>query len=1463
MKNKIFLLILAISLISLVLAIENTRLDEINFFSTANLNNISTGEEVDAIVTFKENINKTFLENSGAEIKENLESIYTSIITADKETIENIQDSPAIAVIEPDIDLELFGEGEIVDINKQVVPWGVERVNAPKIWNSTIGKNIRIAVIDSGINKNHSDLIGNVIGGVSFINDSKYWEDDLGHGTSVAGVISALNNEIGVVGVAPESKLYSIKVIGTSGGKLSNFIQGIQWAIDNNMDIIVMSLGIAVDSPSLKRMVDEAYSKGIILVAASGKDNQIYYPAKYSSVIAVGSINENNELTSENGAGEELEFVAPGTNVISINGENYGSFDGTSMAAPHVAGVIALLKESNLVLSNNEIRAKLQRNAIDLGKDGKDNFFGYGLVNAYLKTENLNATIQIIFPEELNNTGFIKVEIIKVENNQEKVVQTLFYSPNKKTENVSVESGTYKIKQYFENNTYEERYNISYEDLVVVPLHGVNPPVHQWVSYQAKSIWTTSEINSYLPSTWSNSISTLDTYGIMKGARMEDDAIYTDDGLTSNLYYPCFNTDLNSHPYCNHFWANPHNSDSNGLYYAPPGYTAKQWNSAYTRAKNIWDNNVIPYYQSNKSLSYYWLGRVTHLLTDMSVPAHVHLDVHVETDSYENYMKEYNDAVYQDYNFKLWSYSGSVTSKSTLYDLFNDMAEIADDYDSNDASGENLTHYEGHNCEKSLGVCVNDVSPAEAKNHGDTLMPQSMRHVAGLYRLFWAETHNLTGCTSGACCNTSLTLTKENGQQPTGIFDYNFCSGNNVYTKDYYCNGASSSEQSQNIFVKTCLQNEICENGVCKSSSCIIPTNGMTITQNTIFCRGNHSLPNGINISTNNIVLDCNSSSIRGNLDGKSYVANNQGIKISATNVTIKNCEISNYSHGIASYSDNTYSNKIINNIIKWNFRGIDATNRQNIFNNSIKDNVVGVSISANHPDVLVNYNDLFSNSALNLYNGIVDDQINALNNYWGTTNETGIRNKISGNVTFIPYSNSQFGEPLCAPNLSNTTWTNWINLSCLRNDKMNQTRLLVQYDTNNCGMIQNQTIYEYRANQICDFCKPYLMNTTFSEWKNQTSCLLGDYYIQNRSKIEYDSNYSLCYKITNLTSDLWNSGINKTHWEFRNQTCDNCTPLLVNSTWSNWSNISCLPNRLMNESRFLTQYDANNCEEINNETIFEYKATMKCIIQSLSLITPKEEIYNDGRVMFNLNSTNMFAKMVYSDNAGRESMLCTNCYRYIRQKALSDGNHSLLFKGMLPNGQNITNSTSFLIDSKDPQISNIKPSSNKYTNGSDFYIKYTEENLQSAILFYETEQTEKDNCDSGRNKNCSFSVDLSDYDNKSIIYRFKLRDIANNTKESRNTTIKVDTTPPVITKFDYYNDGRYINFDIGVDEINFNKIVYINLAEDEPKWETLCSTLRYGVCKKSKLFSSSYYDFKVKVIDKAGNSVERHINSA
>lgn len=161
----------------------------------------------------------------------------------------------------------------------------------------------------------------------------------------------------------------------------------------------------------------------------------------------------------------------------------------------------------------------------------------------------------------------------------------------------------------------------------------------------------------------------------------------------------------------------------------------------------------------------------------------------------------------------------------------------------------------------------------------------------------------------------------------------------------------------------------------------------------------------------------------------------------------------------------------------------------------------------------------------------------------------------------------------ICITNLTNTSWTEWVNLTCL-GDQMNQSRSRTQYDSNNCGEISNQTFFEYQLTG------PQLQNTSWTEWTN-ISCLSDDTVNQTRNRTQYD---------------IYSCSANTTIIEYRNtEFCDYCTPLLTNTSWSNWTNISCLPNNKMNQSRSLIQYDSNNCGEVANETFIEYQATEDC----------------------------------------------------------------------------------------------------------------------------------------------------------------------------------------------------------------------------------------------------------------------------
>ncbi len=306
---------------------------------------------------------------------------------------EKLKKNPKVKYVEEDAQVQIAGKPSQPQPPQppQQITWGIDRVKAPEAWNNSTGKNVKIAVLDTGISNNHPDLT--VSGGINLVGKLKNnkWNDDNGHGTHVAGIIAARNNTIGVVGVAPDAQLYAVKVLDAYGsGYISDVIEGIDWAVQNNMDVVSMSLGTSTYSQALNDSTANAYKAGVLLVAAAGNSgdgnlltDDVLYPAKFDSVIAVSAVDYNNIAPVWSADGVKIELAAPGVDIYStwLNG-GYANESGTSMAAPFVSGVAALIKSNNLSMTPQEIRNTLDYNAIDLGDIGRDNIYGFGLVQA-------------------------------------------------------------------------------------------------------------------------------------------------------------------------------------------------------------------------------------------------------------------------------------------------------------------------------------------------------------------------------------------------------------------------------------------------------------------------------------------------------------------------------------------------------------------------------------------------------------------------------------------------------------------------------------------------------------------------------------------------------------------------------------------------------------------------------------------------------------------------------------------------------------------------------------------------------------------------------------------------------------------------------------------------------------------------------------------------------------------------
>lgn len=311
----------------------------------------------------------------------------------------------------------------------QQLPWGVDYVDAEQVWavygvkgaadsNNYGERDIEVAIIDTDIDKDHPDLYKNIAWCISVLNGrlSKKCGDQNGHGTHVAGTIAALDNDIGVVGVAPDVEIYMIKAFGPSGtARMSDLIMAVDQAIkgpdgvvdsdgdgvvagdpdDDAPEVISMSFGGGGDVLEFHDVLASAYNYGIVLVAAAGNEGapSLSYPAAYPEVIAVGAIDSNEAVP--NWSNRNPDIVAPGVDILSTYPDDtYVTLSGTSMATPHVSGTVALIQayalmNKGILLSPDEVRNVLTSTAKDLGAHGYDSLYGYGAINALAAIQSI------------------------------------------------------------------------------------------------------------------------------------------------------------------------------------------------------------------------------------------------------------------------------------------------------------------------------------------------------------------------------------------------------------------------------------------------------------------------------------------------------------------------------------------------------------------------------------------------------------------------------------------------------------------------------------------------------------------------------------------------------------------------------------------------------------------------------------------------------------------------------------------------------------------------------------------------------------------------------------------------------------------------------------------------------------------------------------------------------------------
>lgn len=298
--------------------------------------------------------------------------------------------------------------------------WGPQKINAPLAWDRTLGSpGVIIAVIDSGVTLDHPDLAdqlwvnpGEVAAngqddeGNGKVDDVWGWRfyhrwdgqiylpmednsvaDDFGHGTQVAGIAGAeIDNGLGIAGMAPGSRLMTVKVLDQYGiGWYFDIAQGIVYAVDNGAQIINLSLGGTFPSATLQAAVDYAQAKGAVVVAASGNSGEsVLYPAACQHALAVAATNKDDEHPTFSNQGPEVDVAAPGVEIYATWPwrDGYWSQSGTSLATPHVAGLAALIRSMQPTLTPIQVSHVITSTAIDLQPPGRDPFSGWGRIDA-------------------------------------------------------------------------------------------------------------------------------------------------------------------------------------------------------------------------------------------------------------------------------------------------------------------------------------------------------------------------------------------------------------------------------------------------------------------------------------------------------------------------------------------------------------------------------------------------------------------------------------------------------------------------------------------------------------------------------------------------------------------------------------------------------------------------------------------------------------------------------------------------------------------------------------------------------------------------------------------------------------------------------------------------------------------------------------------------------------------------
>ncbi len=623
--------------------------------------------------------------------------------------------------------------------------WYIPDTNFDKAWPKLKNKKVvKIAVIDTGVNSKHPDLKNKILQGFDFVNNDSTSLDDNGHGTFVAGIIAGASNNIGIKGLFDSAKIIPIKTIdGNGAGTYEDVAKGIIYAADNGAKVINLSVGGYAYSFMLLDAVDYALTKGCIVVASGGNDGieQEIYPAGYADVIGVSALDQNGQIWNKSNSGKHIDVCAPGVNILSLGlDENYVYASGTSASAPMISALAAMLVSEKPDVSSSVIEKLIMQSAKDLGDKGRDKVYGSGEIDAlsvfgqevklfhdiavrsvYLEPMVFDKDKLTYVVADIENVGTYRAEkcnvalyqIIGEEKKEigrktdvvvsDKLDVVFDWEPDGVKDGVKFEVVVvYKDDSNNANNSKITRLFFLREDGKLYVLYATEPPVHQWIALQAYKLTQKTSLKNEIGKFLDTSTGSLlyspnfnpNNYGWNNNTNLPTNT-------NTALIEGTWEEDEGTRP-INHFW-DPDGGYNDGILLS---------DSALKSAVSCFDS-AIANYKTFPTNAYYWLGRTAHLLMDMSVPAHVHNDQHLEkgffkADNPENYelytayvplsgVPIYKESNTNNSNLSIpdvtklpdyWDTEVPQFYPRELVRLFYNLAEITDNCDSDDIIGE-------------------------------------------------------------------------------------------------------------------------------------------------------------------------------------------------------------------------------------------------------------------------------------------------------------------------------------------------------------------------------------------------------------------------------------------------------------------------------------------------------------------------------------------------------------------------------------------------------------------------------------------------------------------------------------------------------------------------------------------------------------------------------------------------------